>query len=93
MKKFFYRVQKQDSIMSLSVKFNECAFKMIEDNSLKKEIESGDILFIESQDEPLYLVKPQDTLLSLSKKFNKDQDLILKENNLPYLFCGLKIKV
>lgn len=93
MKKFFYRVQKEDTIMSLSVKFNVCAFEIIEKNCLKKEIESGDILCIESQDEPLYLVKPQDTLLSLSKKFNKEQDLILKENNLPYLFCGLKIKV
>lgn len=93
MKKFFYRVQKGDSILSLSVKFNECVFKLIEDNQLKKEIESGDVLYIESQQSPLYLVKPQDTLCSISEKFNKDQNLILKENNLPYIFCGLKIKI
>lgn len=93
MKKFFYRVQKGDSILLLTSKFNACIFKLIENNHLKKEVESGDILFIESEKEQLYLVKPQDTLLSISKKFNKDQNLILQENNLPYIFCGLKIKV
>ena len=93
MKKFFYRVQKGDSITSLSCKFNECVFKLIKDNNLKKEIESGDLLFIESDANQLYLVKPQDTLLSISKKFNKDQNQILQDNDLPYLFCGLKIKI
>lgn len=93
MKKFFYRVKNGDCLLSISNRFNECVFKIIQDNCLNKEVQCGDILLIESSDSPLYLVKPYDTLESISIKFKKDKNDILQENNLPYLFCGLKIRV
>ena len=38
MKKFFYRVQAGDSVLSLAQKFNLSVCKIIADNNLKKEI-------------------------------------------------------
>lgn len=73
--------------------FNVYIGKIIEDNLLTEEVYAGQILYIESNDFNLYVVKPEDTLSSIAKRFNKTENEILKENNLPYLFCGLKIKV
>ncbi len=93
MKKFYYRVQKDDSVLSISNKFNLCVFTIIENNNLKGEIEAGDILYIQSQSDSLYTVKPCDTIYSICKKFNKKEEELLQENNVDYIFCGLKIKI
>ena len=93
MKKFFYRVQKGDSLYSIANKFNTCLFKLIKDNCLKEEVRCGQLLFIESEDVDLYEILPTDSIYSLIKKFNKSKEEILSENKIDYIFCGLKIKV
>lgn len=93
MKKIFYRVLKNDGVLSIANKFNMPVSLLIAKNNLKKEVEAGDMLYIESEKDALYTVKPSDTLSSLSEKFNVSQSQILLENGLPYLFYGLKIKI
>ena len=92
MKKFFYRVQKGESILAIANKFNGLVGKIICDNNLKKEIEEGDVILIESY-ENLYEFMPTDTLSSISKKFGVNKQEILDKNHLPYLFFGLKILI
>ena len=93
MKKFFYRVQKGDLLCSIANKFNACLFKLIKENCLKEEVRGGQLLFIEMEESELYEILPSDTIYSLCKKFNKSKDEILIENQIEYIFCGLKIKV
>ena len=93
MEKFFYRVQEGDLICSIANRFNACLFKLIKENCLKEEVRCGQLLFIEREECDLYEVLPNDTIYSLSKKFNKSKEEILIENQIEYIFCGLKIKV
>lgn len=93
MKKFFYRVQKDDSIFSLSTKFNVPTGKLIFDNNLRKEISEGDILLIEKSEKKLYRVEIADTIEKISKKCNLSSDEILKNNHLPYIFYGILIEL
>lgn len=92
MKKFLYRVKAEDTVFSLSSRFNACVGKIIFDNNLTKEISAGDILLI-TKEEQTYEIMPTDTLESVAKKFNTTPERILRENNVPYIFCGLIIKV
>ncbi len=91
MKKFFYRAEKGDTVFSLSNRFSIPATKLITLNRLVKEIEEGDLLYIESVDGCLYKVKPFDTAKSVSEKFCVSEQKILKENGVEYLFYGLTI--
>ncbi len=93
MKNFFYRVQQGDTISRLSNRFNLPVTEIISLNNLKREIEEGDLLFIQTYDCVLYTVKPQDTVYSIAKKFNVSPQKILDDNHLPYVWWGLKIKV
>lgn len=93
MKKFFYRVQKGDSLLAISNNFNACLFKLIKENCLKEEVRCGQLLFVEREERLLYEVLPSDSIQSLSVEFNKSQEKILEENQIEYIFCGLKIKV
>lgn len=93
-KKFFYRVLEGDSIISISKKFNLPAHVIIKQNNLTSEVLVGDMLYIEICGGLVYSVKPFDTFDSLALKFNTSkQRLIEKNNNLPYIFYGLKIFV
>ncbi len=89
MKSFFYRVQKGDTVFSLCVKFQLNISTLKKDNALYKEIEEGDVLFIQTNDG--YKIKPEDTLSSLSEKFNVSEEEILSKNGIPYVFYGLTI--
>lgn len=93
MKKFFYRVQKEDNIFSLSSRFNVPTGKLIHDNNLKANVLAGDILYIESEQSELYEVQVIDTLESIANKFNVAPEEILQKNYLPYIFCAVLIKV
>ena len=94
MKKFFYRVKKEDSIFSLCNNFNLCPFKLILDNNLSCEIAEGDLLYIEQFESSVYKVKPFESLDCLSKKFNISIDELRKINgNLPFVYYGLNIYV
>lgn len=93
MEKFFYRVQKGDCILSICKKFNISMGRLIFENGLKKEISAGDILFIEKSDKLIYQINPTDTLEDLAKKFNIQKEMILKNNHIPYIFCGMLIEI
>ncbi len=93
MKKFFYRVNENDTVFSVAQKFNLPPSRLISQNNLKCEISCGDLLFIEQDDCFLYKVKPFDTAKSIAKKFNTTEEKILRDNGVHYLFYGLKIKI
>ena len=93
MKKFFYRVEQGDGVLSVANKFNLSPTRLIKDNNLSDEIECGDMLYIESADCVLYTVKPTDTLEKISKRFNVGGQKILLDNSVPYIFCGLTIEI
>ena len=92
MKKFLYRVKKEDSVFSLANRFNACIGKIIADNNLTKEISAGDVLLI-TKEQQTYIVEPTDTLEKIAKKFNTTPECILAQNKVEYIFCGLIIKV
>ncbi len=92
MKKFFYRVQTEDSLNSIAQKFNAPIGRLIFNNNLTKEVSAGDIIFVE-QVEKVYLVKPLDTIEKLAIKFNQNPQQILEKNYLSYIYCGLLIEV
>ncbi len=92
MKKFFYRVQEEDSISSIAHKFNAPIGRLIYNNKLVRDVSAGDIVLVE-QVENVYLVKPLDTIESIALKFNLDAQEILNKNHLEYVYCGLLIEV
>ena len=57
MKKFFYRVESEDDVLSVSRKFLVPVGRIIFLNRLEKEIEEGDLLDIEKSDYKVYFVK------------------------------------
>ena len=91
MEKFFYRVGTSDTVMSLSAKFNIPPAKIIADNTLKSEIQNGDVLYIEKTDGVVYTVCPFDTFEDLEKRFGISAESIKETNKIDYLFYGLKI--
>ena len=92
MEKFFYRVQIDDTILSICQRFNCSMGKVISTNQLKSEVRAGDVLLIESEN-VVYMVKPSDTLEGIAKKFCIAPDSILAKNKIPYIFCGLIIRL
>ena len=93
MKKIFYRVSEGDSIFDIALAFNIPPTVIIKQNNLAREVEAGDMLYFECEDCTLYKVQPCDTLFSIAKKFNTTEQKILEDNCVPYIFCGLIIKV
>lgn len=93
MKKFFYRVEQNECVASVAYKFDVSVVKIIKDNNLCREIEEGDVLYVQKEDCAYYKVKPSDTLHSLANKFNTTEQKILQDNGIDYIFYGLTIKV
>ena len=92
MKKFFYRVQEDDTLNSIAQKFNAPIGRLIFNNNLTKEVSAGDIILVE-QVQNVYLVKPLDRLEDLAVKFNQSPQAILEKNHLMYIYCGLLIEI
>lgn len=93
MKKFFYRVTEGDGIVSVAERFSASVTKLIKDNNLKREIEAGDMLFIETGGET-YPVEPWDTMRSVARKFGvTEREIAQKNGDVPYIFYGMRIKV
>ena len=93
MKKFFVRVEENQTVLSIANKFCIPATYLIKQNGLKKEISAGDVLFVESTDRTLYRVKPHDTAESIALKFGLSPKKILEDNGVLYLFYGLIIMI
>ncbi len=91
MKKFFYRVEKGDGVISVANKFNLPVFTLIKLNNLTGEIQAGDLLYIETCEQKLYTVQPFETAHDLSVRFNKDEKNILCQNGVEYIYYGMKI--
>ncbi len=92
MEKFFYRVQRGDSVLRICQRFNCSIGKLIFNNQLKKEISAGDILLVE-REERVYVVQPTDTIEKIADKFCVLPQSILENNRLPYIFCGMIIAI
>jgi LysM repeat protein len=93
MKKFFYRVEENESLISVAEKFSIPPSILIKENNLKQEISTGDLLVIPPFCGRVYKVQPQDTLDSISKKFKVEKEKILIDNALSYIFYGLNVIV
>lgn len=91
MKKFFYRVNSGDTLVSVAEKFSLPITSLIKLNALSSDISEGDLLYVESTEQTLYRVKPFDTAESLGEKFGVPPEKILSDNGVPYLFYGLLI--
>ncbi len=93
MTKFFYRVQKGDTVSSLSERFDVPQIKIISFNCLKKEIEEGDMLYLEKEKAQTYRVGLFDTAKSVADKFNMTEKELLSLNGVEYIFYGQTILV
>ncbi len=93
MKNFFYRVAEGDTLYGLSQKFNVSATEILAENNLKREIERGDVLYIPAPSRDYYFVKAEDTISSICKKLNISPERLREKNqNIPYVFYGMKLK-
>ena len=95
MTKFFYRANEGDTVFSLSKKFSIPPVKIIKLNMLKKEIQAGDLLYLQTENVSTkkYTVQPFDTFESVSKKLAVDKQKIISLNGVEYLFYGLIIEI
>ncbi len=91
MKKFFYRVNEGDTLLSLAERFSVPFNLIIKSNNLRSELSVGDLLYIEQPDCRLYTVEPFDTAESIGEKFGVSALKILSDNGVPYLFYGMVI--
>lgn len=92
MKNFFYRVQKGDSLFSVSLKFHAPATVIIKENNLTCEIEEGDVLFITPK-EKFYFVDLNENYRTISDKCNVLEEELKNINRLPFLYYGLTIEI
>ena len=93
MEKFFYRVEKGDTVVGLSARFDIPPIFIVRDNGLKREIAEGDIIFIEKRAGRIYDALPFDTIESVAERFGVLPDRIREANGVDYLFYGLKIVI
>ncbi len=92
MKKLFYRVQKNDSLLGVSRRFGLPVCKIVWLNRLEREVESGDMLYLEvDETKRVYSVEAGETLESLAKKFDVSGESILKENGIDGVYFGEEI--
>lgn len=91
MKKFFYRVCKDETVISIAARFNVPPIVIVNSNALRGEVSEGDVLFIEETGGKIYDVQPFDTLDEVAERFNVPPEEIARANGVDYLFYGLKI--
>ncbi len=93
MKKFCYRVQKDETLLSVSDKFNQSVFSLIKENALERDIEEGDVLVIFRDSCQTYEVLPHETIEIICAKLGVGEERLLSLNgNIDYVFHGLKLK-
>ena len=93
MKKFFYRVGEGESLFSIARKFNLSPFTLIYDNNLLADVEWGDIVFINCENQT-YKPLPLDDFSTVSKRLNISKERLISLNgNIPYLFYGVDINI
>ncbi len=93
MTKFFYRVQKGDTVAQISREFSIPQIKIITLNNLSKEVQEGDLLYLEKQNALTYKVGLFDTAKTIAQKFNLTESELLSLNGVSYIFYGQTIIV
>lgn len=91
MEKFFYRVQKDEKLLTVCLKFSLCPEKVIKDNKLSREIEAGDILYIEKPTGRVYVAQLFDTYQTIAKKFGVSEQDLREKNGVEYVFYGYPV--
>lgn len=92
MKKFFYRVEEGDSVLSLADRFEVPALTIIKLNNLKSEVSAGDLLFIKAC-EKTYRIGIFDTVNSVSEKFGVSAERLKEKNGTEYFYYGQLIEI
>ena len=93
MEKFFYRVQKGDSVASVGARFEVPPSAIIKTNGLTSDIREGDVIFVEKPSGRVYSVRPFDTIESIAAKFGVSAEEIKRANGVDYAFYGLDLIV
>ena len=93
MKKFFYRVKKGETLLSICKEFSVPIMKVISDNKLEKDVCEGDILYIHTENRKVYSVLPCDDMESIAEKFCLSKKELMDINGIPYVFYGIDIYV
>lgn len=93
-KKFIYRVQENDTIISICEKFNTSKDNILRNNN-EIPLYEGEIIEITINDFKIYNVQPTDTIHLISKKFNVSVEEIKQANSLTSdkLFIGQILKI
>ena len=89
--KRFYRVQKNDTLVSVSKKFGLTVTEIIRLNNLTDEISEGDMLYLESSGS-VYTVKPEDTIENICQKFGIDKETFIGKNG-DVIFFGEQVVI
>ena len=92
MKKFFYRVKCEDSVIGISRKFGVPAQKIIKTNNLKREVEEGDLLEIECV-ERTHVVRLKETVESIAKKYAVAESELKRKHGAEYFYYGQLIEI
>jgi LysM repeat protein len=93
MKKFFYRVEKGDTVTFIAQKFLTPVSLIIFDNNLKKEVLEGDLLVIKKRNGKLYRVAAVESIEDIAKKFLVSCRDILEYNKTPIVYFGQEILI
>lgn len=91
MKKIFYRVKKDETLIEICNRFSLPITAVINNNSLTKEVCEGDMLYLEIGNSRVYTVTPKDSYESVSQKLCVCKQELIEINKVPYIFYGLKI--
>lgn len=93
-KRFYYRVQPNDTIQDLCKQFNTCKSNILRNNS-DLDLYAGEWIIVCENDFKIHVVKPVETLESIAQLYNLDQEKIIKDNNLKItkLFIGQQLKI
>lgn len=92
-KEFLYRVQDNDTLMSVSTKFEIPFTEIISLNNLSSEIEVGDVLLLSYGKGKYYKVELKETAKSIAEKFGIEEQKLLAVNKIDYVFYGLTLLI
>lgn len=91
MEKFFYRVLKGDSVVSVGAKFHVPPLRIVKSNNLTAELREGDVIFVEESRGVRYAVKPFESVEDVAEKFGVSAEDIKRANGVDYLYYGLTV--
>ncbi len=90
---FCYRVKSKENVFDVAKKFDVLPTYLIFINQLSKDIEQGDLLYIDERNKKKYRIKAEDSVDSLCEKFSITKNELLYDNGLKYLIVGIFIYV